>query len=69
MSDPAFGRYMTIVAARIAGSAGAVFGVVLLARAQAIAPKLLGVAIVIAALIMIATVPRALAARWQTPRP
>lgn len=60
-------RYLTIVAVRLAGSAGAVLGVLLLARAASSGPKVLGIAIVLSALYMIATVPRALAARWRTP--
>ncbi len=60
-------RYFAMTAARIAGAIGAVFGVVLLGRADDMAGKLLGVAIVLAALYMIATVPRALARRWRTP--
>ena len=67
MSDPARARYLAIVATRIAGSAGAVLGVVLLARAHDWPTKVLGVAIVLAALWMTATVPAALAHRWRTP--
>ncbi|MBR0552264.1 hypothetical protein [Stakelama marina] len=60
-------RYFAMTATRIAGSVGAVFGVVLLARAQDTVTRVLGVAIVLAALYMIATVPRALARKWRTP--
>ena len=60
-------RWLAIVLARIAGSAGAVFGVVLLARAQTWPPRILGVGIVLAALYMMATVPAALAHRWRSP--
>ena len=67
MNDPARGRYFAIVATRIAGAAGAVLGVVLLARAPTIGPKLLGVAIVLSAMAMMAIVPRSLARRWRTP--
>lgn len=67
MSDPAAPRYFAIVAARIAGAAGAVLGVVLIARAASWEPKLLGVAIVLAALAMMAIVPASLARRWRTP--
>lgn len=52
---------------RIAGAAGGVFGLVLAGRAQALGPKLLGIGIVLSALLMIATVPRALARRWRSP--
>lgn len=72
MTDPepdtsARNRWLAISATRIAGSAGAIFGIILVARAQTIAPKILGVAIVLSALLMIATVPRSLAHRWRTP--
>lgn len=60
-------RWLTLTLTRLAGSAGAVFGVVLLGRAQTMGPKILGVAIVLSALAMIAIVPRSLARRWRTP--
>jgi len=62
-------RYFTIVSTRLAGVAGAVFGLVLIARAPSIAPRLLGLAIVLSALVVIAVVPRGLAQRWRSPRP
>ena len=70
MTEPdttARNRWLALTLTRIAGSAGAIFGVVLIGRAQTIGPKILGVAIVLSALAMIATVPRALARRWWTP--
>ncbi|CAN5863182.1 hypothetical protein U1769_23420 [Sphingomonas sp. ZT3P38] len=70
MTEPdttARNRWLALTLTRIAGSAGAIFGVVLIGRAQTIGPKILGVAIVLSALAMIATVPRALARRWRTP--
>lgn len=67
MSDPAQNKWLAIVAARLAGAAGAVFGVVLLARAETLGPKVLGVAIVLAALAMMAIVPASLARKWRTP--
>lgn len=67
MNDPAKGRWLAIILVRLAGTVGAVFGVVLLGRADTIGPKLLGLAIVLSALVMIATVPRSLARRWRTP--
>lgn len=60
-------RYLMMTASRIAGAGGAVFGVILLGRAQTLGPQLLGLAIVISAMAMMAIVPRALAARWRTP--
>jgi hypothetical protein len=70
MTEPdttARNRWLALTLTRIAGSAGAIFGVVLIGRAQTIGPKILGVAIVLSALAMIATVPRSLARRWRTP--
>lgn len=60
-------RYLMMTASRIAGAGGAVFGVILLGRAQTLEPQLLGLAIVISAMTIMAIVPRALAARWRTP--
>ncbi len=65
--DPARTRWFAIVASRLAGVAGAIFGLVLLGRATATGPRLLGAAIVLSALLMIAIVPRALARRWRSP--
>jgi hypothetical protein len=70
MTDPdttARNRWLALTLTRIAGSAGAIFGVVLIGRAQTIEPKILGVAIVLSALAMIAIVPRSMARRWRTP--
>lgn len=70
MTDPettARNRYFMIAAARIAGAAGAVFGVVLIGRAHSLGPQLIGIAIVLSAMTMMALVPRALAQRWRTP--
>ncbi len=60
-------RYLLIAATRIVASLGAILGVILLARAHDWPTKGLGVAIVLAALYMVATVPAALAHRWRTP--
>lgn len=68
MSDPARARWAALSAVRIVGSFGAVLGVILVGRADTTAPRLLGIAIVLSALWMLATVPRALAARWRSPR-
>ena len=67
VSDPARNKWLAIVVARLAGAAGAVFGVVLLGRAETLGPKLLGFAIVLAALAMMAIVPASLARKWRTP--
>jgi len=60
-------RYLLIAATRIVGSLGAILGIILLARAHGWPGKILGVAIVLAAMYMMATVPAALAHRWRTP--
>ena len=60
-------RWMVLVGIRLAGVAGAMLGLILIARAHDVAPKVLGVAIVLSALLMIATVPPALAHRWRSP--
>jgi hypothetical protein len=70
MTDPdtqARNRYFVLALIRLAGAAGAVFALVLLGRADTLAPRVLGVAIVLSALLMIALVPRSLARRWRTP--
>jgi uncharacterized membrane protein YoaK (UPF0700 family) len=66
-ADPARNRWLIMVLVRILASAGAVLGLMLLTRATEWAPKLLGVAIVLSALYIMAVVPRALAHRWRTP--
>lgn len=67
--DPAEGRWAIVAVVRIAAAAGAVFGLVLTARAVAWGPKLLGIAIIASALFMMAVVPRALVERWRSPPP
>ena len=59
-------RWFAIVATRLAATAGAVLGLILVARATDWPDKALGVAIVLAALYMMAVVPRALAHRWRS---
>ena len=61
-------RWFAMVGTRLAGVAGALLGLVLIARAPDWPTKLLGTAIVLAARVMIAVVPRSLAHRWRTPR-
>ena len=60
-------RYFAMVGTRIAGAAGAVLGLILIARATTLPPKVIGTALVLSALLMMAVVPRALARRWRTP--
>ncbi len=59
-------RWLALVGTRLAGTAGAVFGLVLLGRAVALPDRLIGLGIVLAAMYMMAVVPRALARRWRT---
>jgi hypothetical protein len=66
-TDPARNRYFAIVAIRLIGTAGAIFGLVLLGRATATVPRVIGIGIVLSAVLMNALVPRALARRWRTP--
>lgn len=61
-------RWLAIVGSRLAGSAGAVFGLILAARSHDWLVKVLGVAITLSALAVIAIVPASLAHRWRTPR-
>lgn len=67
MSDPAFPRWLAITGVRVAAAFGGMLGVVLLGKARDLPTQALGVAIVIAALWVMASVPRALARRWKTP--
>ncbi|MDN4633502.1 hypothetical protein QCD71_18415 [Sphingomonas sp. PsM26] len=70
MSDPdttARNRYFLMAGSRLLGVAGALLGLLLIARGDATEPKAVGTALVISALLLIAIVPRALARRWRTP--
>ena len=60
-------RWLAIVGSRIIGSLGAVFGLVLTVRAPDWPVKILGVAIALSALAVVAIVPASLAHRWRTP--
>lgn len=62
-------RWLIISGVRIAALAGAVFAVVLIARAPSWPYKALGAAIVLSALYMSWAVPASLAHRWRTPDP
>ncbi len=60
-------RWFVLVVVRLSGVAGALLGLILIARAHDWAPKILGTAIVLSAMAMIAIVPRSLAHRWRSP--
>ena len=71
MTDPdvlARRRYYIIRAVEISGVAGAIFGLVLMGRSDLLPPRILGFAIVLSAMAMIATVPRGLAQKWRSDR-
>ncbi len=59
-------RWFVLVVVRMAGVAGALLGLILIARAHDWAPKILGTAIVLSAMAMIAIVSRSLAHRWRS---
>lgn len=59
-------RWFVLVGVRLAGVAGALLGLILIARAHDSGPKILGTAIVLSAMAMIAIVPRSLAHRWRS---
>ncbi len=59
-------RWFVLVGVRLAGVAGALLGLILIARAHDLGPKFLGTAIVLSAMAMIAIVPRSLAHRWRS---
>lgn len=59
-------RWLALTLARLAGMAGAVFGLVLAARATTTGPKVLGTAILLSALAVMAIVPASLAHRWRS---
>lgn len=61
-------RYFLIVFANMALVAGAILGLLIIGRSNDLAPRLLGAAILFAALYCMAVVPRAMARRWRTPR-
>lgn len=60
-------RWFVLVVVRMAGVAGALLGLILIARTHDLGPKILGTAIVLSAMAMIAIVPRSLAHRWRSP--
>lgn len=64
--DPAIGRYYLMVLARIVPVGGALFGLVLMGRATQLPQQLIGLGIVLAAMWVMATLPRALARRWRS---
>jgi hypothetical protein len=62
-------RYYAIASVHMVATAGAVFGLVLAAKAHTWPQQILGGAIVLSALYVMAVVPKALARMWRTPQP
>ena len=64
--DPARNRYFAMVFAQMIAVAGAVFGLIIMGRAEDMVMRLLGAAILLSGLYCIAVVPRALTLRSST---
>ena len=60
-------RYFMIVGVNMLATAGAVLGLLVAGRSNSWEGSVLGGAILLSALYMMAVVPRALARRWKTP--
>ncbi|MBO9714485.1 hypothetical protein [Sphingomonas sp.] len=60
-------RYFAMAAVNIAATAGAVLGLVIAGRSSSWEGSVLGGAIILSALYVMAVVPRAMARRWRTP--
>ena len=70
MSQPetlARNRYFIIMAVNLAATAGAVLGLLIAGRGSSWETSVLGGAILLSALYVMAVVPKALAHRWRTP--
>lgn len=60
-------RYYLMMAVNLVAVAGAVFGLVLAGRSDDWGQTILGAAIILSSLYMMAVVPRAMARKWRTP--
>lgn len=60
-------RYYYMAGVNMIATAGAVFGLVIAGRGNDWSSSLLGGAIIISALYVMAVVPRAMARKWRTP--
>lgn len=60
-------RYYAMTGVHILATAGAVFGLVVAGRSNGYSGVLLGGAIIVSALWVMAVVPRAMARKWRTP--
>ncbi|MFS0772132.1 hypothetical protein [Sphingomonas sp. 1P08PE] len=59
-------RWLIIGGVRLAGAGGALLGLILVGRAITWGPKILGVALVLSAMLMMMVVPASLARRWRS---
>ncbi|MDP5277708.1 hypothetical protein Q9Q95_02125 [Sphingomonas sp. DG1-23] len=62
-------RYFLIMAVNLIATAGAVLGLLVAGRSNVWETSVLGGAILLSALYVMAVVPRAMARRWKTPQP
>lgn len=62
-------RYYLITGVNLLAAAGAVLGLLIMGRSQASEHTLLGGALILASLYVMAVVPRAMARKWKTPAP
>ena len=62
-------RYFMITGVNLLATAGAVIGLLVAGRSNSWEGSILGGAILLSALYVMAIVPRAMARRWRTPQP
>jgi hypothetical protein len=62
-------RYYMMAGVNLAAAAGAVLGLLIAGRSQTTEHTLLGGALILASLYVMAVVPRAMARKWKTPTP
>lgn len=62
-------RYFMIAGVNLVATAGAIVGLLVAGRSNSWEGSVLGGAILLSALYVIAVVPRSLARRWRTPQP
>ncbi|WP_066719982.1 hypothetical protein [Sphingomonas pituitosa] len=60
-------RYFIMMGANLVGVAGAVLALLIMGRAQTTELTMLGVALMLASLWVMAAIPKMLARRWRTP--
>lgn len=62
-------RYYIIQGVNLAAAAGAVLGLLIVGRSAETFYTIIGAALILSSLYVMAVVPRALAKRWRTPQP